>query len=637
MHGVGIAEQVVEVAEDLLVGAGEEDAEHVGLAVPELVQLQTRRAVLLAHEAVDLAVGVAGDVLDRAPPHRLLIQPVDGHDREQLIDGPAVGQRLEQREVAEVPVDERRLEVGHDVVVRVAILPADAGDHVDGREVDLLGEGAFAERQHAGVEELVRAVLVERGVVEDLLHAPARHALARDVLVVGHHFVQQRVVVVGERGKRHLGHGLDVDHLEQEQRVVRGEGAPRLADQVRHRLLVLAAGLAQRVHDVVGVFLQRVVHAGVRRGVGAVVVHAQPAADVHVGDVHAHLAQFHVEPRDLLQPRLDEPDVGDLRAEMEMDEPQDVEAAEAAELLDGLHELRRVEPELRLLAAALRPPAESARGELDAHARRGRHLHLVGHLQQHVDLAQLLDDDEHLVAELLPHQGEAHELLVLVTVAHDHVVGVLGEPEHRLQLRLAPTLETHAVRGAELHDLLHHVPLLVDLDRIDRGVAAVVAELLAGGLEVPGEPVDPRPQDVGEPEQHRQRHPLLFEVVLQFEQVELVFRLVPVGTHDHVALGVYVEVARAPAFDVVELARRLDAPARGRRPVRGRRGRHVRRVCPHGGNLTTSRVAVPWNLRRRYGNSGRTRHPSPSRTYSSRSWSRLGMPCQNSMRSGATR
>ena len=33
VHGVGVAEQVVQVAQDLLVGAGQEDAEDVGLAL----------------------------------------------------------------------------------------------------------------------------------------------------------------------------------------------------------------------------------------------------------------------------------------------------------------------------------------------------------------------------------------------------------------------------------------------------------------------------------------------------------------------------------------------------------------------------------------------------------------------------
>ena len=147
----------------------------------------------------------------------------------------------------------------------------------------------------------------------------------------------------------------------------------------------------------------------------------------------------------------------------------------ARKLVDRLHELRGVEAELRLLAAALLPAPEPARRQLDAHAGRRRDTEVVGGLQQDVDLAQLLEHDEDPVSELLAHEGEAHELLVLVAVADDDVIGGLGESEHRLQLRLAAALEADAVRLAELDDLLDDVALLVHLDRIHRRVAARVA------------------------------------------------------------------------------------------------------------------------------------------------------------------
>ena len=50
----------------------------------------------------------------------------------------------------------------------------------------------------------------------------------------------------------------------------------------------------------------------------------------------------------------------------------------------------------------------------------------VRRLEQHVELAQLLEHDEDLVPELLAHEGQAHELLVLVAVADDEVVGGLA-------------------------------------------------------------------------------------------------------------------------------------------------------------------------------------------------------------------
>ena len=121
----------------------------------------------------------------------------------------------------------------------------------------------------------------------------------------------------------------------------------------------------------------------------------------------------------------------------------------------------------------------------------GPHAHLLGDLQQHVELAHLLDDDEHLVAEALAHEREAHELLVLVSVADDQVVGALAQREHGLQLRLGPALEADARRLAELDDLLDDVPLLVDLDRVHGGVAAVVRELVDGGAELRVQRLDP--------------------------------------------------------------------------------------------------------------------------------------------------
>ena len=93
------------------------------------------------------------------------------------------------------------------------------------------------------------------------------------------------MVILGELGNGPLGMGLDVDHLEQQKRVMCGEGAPRLADDVWHREVMLAAGFGQCVHHVVRVLLQRVVDARVRRRVGPVIVDAESAADIEMSDI----------------------------------------------------------------------------------------------------------------------------------------------------------------------------------------------------------------------------------------------------------------------------------------------------------------------------------------------------------------
>ena len=133
---------------------------------------------------------------------------------------------------------------------------------------------------------------------------------------------------------------LDVDHAEQQQRMVCGQCPPRFADDVRHRQLVLAAGFGDRVDDVVRVLLKRVVHARLGRRAAAVVIHTQAAAHIHVGDVDTHRAQLGVVARDLLQSRLDVADVSDLRAEVKVNELEDIEAVDALQLVDQPHKLR---------------------------------------------------------------------------------------------------------------------------------------------------------------------------------------------------------------------------------------------------------------------------------------------------------
>ena len=106
-----LPKEVAEIAEGLLVGAYQEDAEIIGLALDERVYRERPPQAARLDEAVDLAVGVAGDVGEDRAARRLLGMPVHRDDREHLLDRPDVGQRLEYREVAVVDVGQRLLEV----------------------------------------------------------------------------------------------------------------------------------------------------------------------------------------------------------------------------------------------------------------------------------------------------------------------------------------------------------------------------------------------------------------------------------------------------------------------------------------------------------------------------------------------
>ena len=157
VDGVGVAEQVVQVAEDLLVRAEQERAEVVRLAV-EGVQLQ--RAACTSRRSMNWSILPSeSQVMSPSTAWRVggSFEPVDRHDREELLDRPAVGHRLEDREVAEVGVRQRLVEalqlLGHVVQLADHLLQLAAD-----RPEQPLGHAPLLERQVAEVEQVQRLV-----------------------------------------------------------------------------------------------------------------------------------------------------------------------------------------------------------------------------------------------------------------------------------------------------------------------------------------------------------------------------------------------------------------------------------------------------------------------------------------------
>lgn len=69
MDGVGVAEQVVEIAEDLLVGTDKKRPEVVGLVL-QGVEREGAFDVAAVDELVDLPVGIARHVTEHGLPGR---------------------------------------------------------------------------------------------------------------------------------------------------------------------------------------------------------------------------------------------------------------------------------------------------------------------------------------------------------------------------------------------------------------------------------------------------------------------------------------------------------------------------------------------------------------------------------------
>ena len=143
----------------------------------------------------------------------------------------------------------------------------------------------------------------------------------------------------------------DAEDVEHQHAVVGDDGAPALRDDRRVRDARFVAHRLDVIDDVVGVLLEGVVHARLEVRLRAVVVDAQPAADVEILQPRAQLRQLGVDARRFVQGALDDADVGDLAAEVEVEQLQAVLHAARLELVEAADDFADRQAELRAEAA----------------------------------------------------------------------------------------------------------------------------------------------------------------------------------------------------------------------------------------------------------------------------------------------
>ncbi len=386
------------------------------------------------------------------------------------------------------------------------------------------------------------------------------HVLARDLLVgleqVLDHARRVAGDLVGRLADVELAHAQDVDH---QHRVVSDHRPSRFGDDGR---VVDAGGVAdleQREHDVVRVLLRRVVHRRREVGLRAVVVDAQPAARVEVLERRAQLADLDVEAPRLAQRVLDRADGGDLAAQVKVQQLETSEQVVRAQKIDRLDDLARRQAELGPVAARRLPAPRALGRQLDADADARAHPDLLGGLGDQRQLGELLDDDQHRASQLRRHQRGLDVLLVLVAVADDQRVLVVEHGHDGQQLGLGAGLQAVVVGAPELADLLDHVAVLVDLDRVDALELALVAVLGDGGLERLVQLDDPALEHVGEPDQQRQTDSAAGDLVDQLLEIDR--RAVGARRmRDRITRLGDRKIVMAPVFGAIDLGGVRDRP-----------------------------------------------------------------------------
>ncbi len=302
------------------------------------------------------------------------------------------------------------------------------------------------------------------------------------------------------------------------------DGAPAFGNDGGVRHFGFVAHVLDVIDDVVGVFLQRVIDAGFEIGLRAVVIDAQPAAHIQVFQPRAGALQLHVNARALHHRGLDLPDVGDLAAEVEVQQLQAILHSDGLHLIQRLQGFAHREPEFGTIAAGGFPASRPFARQLKPQADGGPHADPLGVLQDQVQLRVLFDHRDDLPADLLGQHHHLDVLVVLEAVADDGRF-VVGHRQHRQQLRLRAGFQPKMIGPAELENLLHHLPLLIHLDRVHAAVIAFVVVLGDGALERLVHFAQPMLENFGEADQDGEPDAAQLQFLDQLAQVDAARRL----------------------------------------------------------------------------------------------------------------
>ena len=103
-------------------------------------------------------------------------------------------------------------------------------------------------------------------------------------------------------------------NVEQKAAVIRHNGAATFADDGRVRHFGIVTNILNVIHHIVCILFQRIVHTRFKIGLRAIVVNAQPAANIQVLQPGAAFLHLRIHPGGFNHCLLDLANIGDLAA-----------------------------------------------------------------------------------------------------------------------------------------------------------------------------------------------------------------------------------------------------------------------------------------------------------------------------------
>ncbi len=261
----------------------------------------------------------------------------------------------------------------------------------------------------------------------------------------------------------------DADDIEDEQTVIGGYGAAALRNDVGMRDLALVANALDVIDDVASVFFESIVDARFEISLRAVVVYAQAAAYIKEGKAGAHFAEVDINAGGFDDGGFDLADIGDLAAEMEVEQLEGIFHAAFFEILNGFEGFADGKAEFGAVAAGGFPAAGATTGEFDANTDGGFDADAFGVFDDEFELGVFFDNGCDLAADFFGQHDHFNVFVVFEAVADDRRF-VIGNGENGEEFGLGARFQTKLVSAAIAKDFLDNLALLIDFDGINATV-----------------------------------------------------------------------------------------------------------------------------------------------------------------------
>ena len=489
------------------------------------------------------------------------------HDGEDLIDGPDVRHGLEHRQVDEIFIGELFIQLVEDLAVRGAPAVHQCAYPLTNSRIERFGTSALFQRDDIVQIHGLRLAQPVHGIVITF-HGRASIQTFEDVPQI---LNDARLIFIWRREGAGTGRLLAVDHVGDQHGVVRGHGATGFGNDIRVWQIQFVTQLPQAMHHVVGVFLHRVIDGAETARARAFVIDAQATADIDGIQWHLQVAQLRVVTCDLTHAALNVADVGDLRTQMTVQQLQAVEQTCRTQALHQTQGLRGIQTEFGLFTTGVLPLAGADGGQPHAQTQQRLDPKRARFLDDQIQLGKFFHHNEDAVAQAFADQRQADIFTILVTITDDGATRT-RQRQHGHQLGLAAGLQADPLT-AMAENLGDHALLLIHLDGIDRGVAALIAHRFACPGKGPGQRIHAIVEDIGEAHQYRQGQARVAAFARQ--RIEIYGWRIgsAAGPGDQMAAFVDVKIAAAPVFEAVGGAGLVGVPhrlctIRDRRPNR---------------------------------------------------------------------